>query len=41
LNKLDIDYSFARFGKNDNLGDTHRISLQFILRADKFVRDSK
>jgi len=38
LRKLDIDYSFARFGSTDNLGDTHRISLRFILQEDRFAR---
>ena len=38
LRKLDIDYSFARFGKNDDLGDTHRISLRFLLQEDRFAR---
>jgi hypothetical protein len=36
--KLNIDYSFARFGQEDNLGDTHRISLRFILQEEKLVR---
>jgi hypothetical protein len=38
LRKLDIDYSFARFGVENNLGDTHRISLRFILQEAKFAR---
>jgi hypothetical protein len=38
LRKLDIDYSFARFGKENNLGDTHRISLRLILREARFIR---
>ena len=37
LRKLDIDYSFARFG-NKELDDTHRISLRFILQEDRFSR---
>jgi hypothetical protein len=37
LRKLDIDYSFARFG-DKRLDDTHRISLRFILQEDRFVR---
>lgn len=36
--KLDIDYSFARFGQENDLGDTHRISLRFILQEDRFAR---
>lgn len=39
LKKLDVDYSFARFGtQSDNLGDTHRISLRLILQEDRFAR---
>lgn len=39
LRKLDVDYSFARFGtQSDNLGDTHRISLRLILQEDRFAR---
>jgi hypothetical protein len=38
LRKLDIDYSFARFGKDNDLGDTHRISLRLILREARFAR---
>lgn len=36
--KLDIDYSFARLGRADNLGDTHRISLRFMIQEEKFAR---
>ncbi len=35
---LDIDYSFARFGQENDLGDTHRISLRFVLQEDRFAR---
>jgi hypothetical protein len=38
LRKLDIDYSFARFGKENDLGDTHRISLRMILQEARFAR---
>jgi len=38
LRKLDIDYSFARFGKENDLGDTHRISLRLILQEARFAR---
>jgi hypothetical protein len=38
LRKLDIDYSFARFGRENDLGDTHRISLRFILQEERFAR---
>lgn len=42
LRKLDIDYSFARFGsKEDNLGDTHRISLRLILEEERFARSAE
>jgi len=36
--KLDIDYSFARFGQENDLGDTHRISLRFMLQEPKLAR---
>jgi hypothetical protein len=38
--KLDIDYSFARFGQENDLGDTHRISLRFMLQEERFARTS-
>jgi hypothetical protein len=38
LRKLDVDYSFARFSKENDLGDTHRISLRLILQNEKFAR---
>ncbi|RPI16565.1 MAG: PorV/PorQ family protein [Ignavibacteriae bacterium] len=39
LPKLNVDYSFAKFDRNDNdLGDTHRISVMFTLDDDKFKR---
>jgi hypothetical protein len=38
LRKLDIDYSFARFDKENDLGDTHRISLRLILQEERFAR---
>ena len=38
LPKFDIDYSFAKFDKDDQLGNTHRISLTFTLQADQFKR---
>jgi hypothetical protein len=38
LPKFDIDYSFAKFDNNDQLGNTHRISLTFTLQADQFKR---
>ncbi|MEP0822511.1 MAG: PorV/PorQ family protein [Ignavibacterium sp.] len=40
LRKLDVDYSFARFGSAVNdLGDTHRISLRLMLQEEKFARE--
>jgi len=36
--KLDIDYSFARFGQVNDIGDTHRISLRFVFRDERFAR---
>ncbi|MCU0411277.1 MAG: PorV/PorQ family protein [Bacteroidetes bacterium] len=38
LRKLDLDYSFARFGKENDLGDTHRISLRFMLQEERWGR---
>jgi hypothetical protein len=40
LRKLDVDYSFAKFGSKDNdLGDTHRISLRIMLQEERFSRE--
>ncbi len=36
--KLDIDYSFARLGQVNDLGDTHRISLRFVFHDQRFAR---
>ena len=36
--KLNIDYSFARFGAADVLDNTHRISIMFTLEAEQFKR---
>jgi hypothetical protein len=41
LRKLDIDYSFARFSKDNNLGDTHRISLRLILQEERLGREKE
>jgi hypothetical protein len=41
LRKLDIDYSYARFSAENNLGDTHRISLRFMLQEAKFERSTE
>ena len=38
LRKLDIDYSFAQFDKENDLGDTHRISLRLILQEERLAR---
>jgi hypothetical protein len=38
LPKLSIDYSFAKFDGQQQLGNTHRISLIFTLEADQFKR---
>ena len=41
LPKLNIDYSFAKFDANDQLGNTHRISVIFTLDEEKFKRKSQ
>jgi hypothetical protein len=41
LKKLDIDYSFAKFGGDGALGNTHRISLRFVLQDEQFARMSR
>ncbi|KAA0207917.1 MAG: hypothetical protein UZ04_CHB001001587 [Chlorobi bacterium OLB4] len=38
LPKLNIDYSFAKFDGDADLGNTHRISLIFTLEEEKFQR---
>jgi hypothetical protein len=38
LPKLNVDYSFAKFDANDQLGNTHRISVIFTLDEEKFKR---
>lgn len=38
LRKLDLDYSFTGFGKNNDLGSTHRISLRLMLQEEKYAR---
>jgi hypothetical protein len=40
LPKFDIDYSFAKFDATDDLGNSNRISLTFILQAPQYVRSS-
>jgi hypothetical protein len=41
LPKLALDYSFARFSSDEQLGDTHRISLTFTFEADRYKRQSE
>ena len=38
LPKLNLDYSFAKFDADDQLGNTHRISVMFTLEDEKFKR---
>jgi hypothetical protein len=38
LPKFDIDYAYAPFNGDDQLGSTHRISLMFIFEAQQFAR---
>lgn len=38
LPKINIDYSFAKFDGDEDLGNTHRISLVFTLETEKFKR---
>lgn len=40
LRMLDVDYSFARFAADESLGNTHRISLRFVLQDARFVRET-
>lgn len=40
LPKLTIDYSFVKFDGQNQLGNTHRISLMFTLESEKFKRPS-
>jgi hypothetical protein len=39
--KLNIDYSFARFGGADQLDNTHRISIMFTLESEQFKRSGE
>jgi hypothetical protein len=41
LPKLDVDYSFAKFDGEDQLGNTHRISLKLTLSEDRFHRSAE
>jgi hypothetical protein len=40
LRMLDVDYSFAKFAADETLGNTHRISLRFVLQDQKFGRET-
>jgi hypothetical protein len=40
LPKLNIDYSFMKFDRTDQLGDTHRISMMFTLESERYKRVS-
>ena len=41
LPKFDIDYSFSKFDSQDQLGNTHRISITFTLEAPQFARSGE
>ncbi len=41
LPKFDIDYTFAKFDGDDELGNTHRISITFTLAAEQFHRSER
>lgn len=41
LPKLALDYSFARFSSDEQLGDTHRISLTFTFESDRYKRQAE
>lgn len=38
LPKIDLDYSFSKFDADDQLGNTHRISILFTLESERFLR---
>jgi len=38
LPKITLDYSFSKFDAEDQLGNTHRVSLLFTLEAERFLR---
>jgi hypothetical protein len=40
LRMLDVDYSFAKFAGDQSLGNTHRISLRFVLQDARFGRSA-
>ena len=41
LRKLDIDYSFAKFNGDDQLGNSHRISLRLMIQEEKYRRGTE
>jgi len=38
LPKINLDYSFSKFDSEEQLGNTHRISILFTLEAERFLR---
>jgi hypothetical protein len=40
LRMLDIDYSFAKFSADESLGNTHRISIRFMLQNESYGRSA-
>jgi hypothetical protein len=38
ISKLNIDYAFAKFSTDNDLGNTHRISIKFTLEDETFGR---
>jgi len=41
LPKFDIDYSFAKFNSQDQLGNTHRVSITFTFEAPQYARTNE
>jgi hypothetical protein len=41
LPKLNIDYSFMKFDRTDELGNTHRISMTFTLETEQYRRTTE
>ena len=41
LPKFDIDYAFSSYNAQDQLGNTHRISITFTLEAPQFARSGE
>ena len=41
LPKFDVDYSFSKFDAEDQIGNSHRISLMFTLQAEIFKRSAE